>query len=64
MSLLVLAMTVVVILVEDRIPVPTVLLFAVVVFVPALAVDLMVLWDRPAGSEDRPRPRRRRRRDR
>lgn len=65
-------MTIVLILVEDRLPITTILGFALVGLVPALIVDVMVLFgpdaDRPHDPLSRPRtpphrsPRRRRRR--
>lgn len=60
------AMTVLVIVVEDRIPVPTVLLFAGIVLFPAALVDAMVLFGNTQQAPDdplsMPRPRRRSRR--
>lgn len=63
MSLVVLAMTLIVIVVEDRWPVATVLLFAGIIIVPAALVDTFVLLGPEAGRSDDPlaRPRDRRR---
>lgn len=64
MSLVVLAMTIALILVEDRLPISAILVFASVIFVPALVVDLLVLFGpgteptREPLARPRPRPRR------
>lgn len=51
MSIIVLAMTIAVILVEDRLPIATILLFALIVIIPAATVDVLVFFgpdaDRP-----------------
>lgn len=70
------AMTIVLIVVDDRLPITTILLFAFLVFIPAVLVDALVFFgpgaDQPEDPLARPRipaarPRRRwrrRRRDR
>lgn len=62
MSLVVLAMTIIIIIIEDRWPVATVLLFAGIIIVPAALVDTFVLLGPEAGGSDDPlaRPRERR----
>lgn len=68
MSIIVVVMTIVLIVVDDRLPIATILLFAVLIFIPAAMVDALVFFgpgsDQAQDPLARPRLPARRRRDR
>jgi hypothetical protein len=66
-SIIVIAMTIVLIVADDRLPITTILVFAILIFVPAVLVDALVFFgpgsDQPQDPLARPRlPASRRRR--